>query len=491
MTERLRALFGLPSTVRTPDYKPADHGAGILHLGLGAFHRAHQAVATDDALAAEGGDWRIIGANLRSRELAEAMTEQNGLYTVLVRGQQDEARVIAAHAAAIGGDTGKILHAACDPAIRIVSLAVSEKAYAIDRTAMDLDLGNPAVAADLANPGNPLSVPGLIVAALANRRAENIAPFTVLSCDNLPNNGELLQAAVLGFARRTRPELAAWIEAEVAFPSTMVDRITPASTEKTLADVCSLIGRQDLAAVETEPFSQWVIEDHFPQGRPAWEAGGAQLVSDPQPYEDMKLRMLNGSHSLIAYGGQMLGHAYVRDAVADEAFLALIKRHMQSAAATLPQSSDLDPSAYQRALLERFANPAIAHATAQIANDCTEKLPQRWLTPASLLRAKGDETHAYSFAFATWMAWLVDVTRREQPIGDVREDLLKGTVRRHLGDEQALCQALLRLDIMNAQRLADDATFTGNVANVFRGIKRDGYRQAVMRELEERQSFVK
>jgi fructuronate reductase len=483
MTERLKDFSGLPSTVRTPGYKPADHAAGILHLGLGAFHRAHQAVATDDALAAEGGDWRIIGANLRSRDVAQAITEQNGLYTVLVRGQHDEARVIAAHAAAIGGDTGRILHAACDPAIRILSLTVSEKAYAVDRATMDLDTANPVVAADLADSNNPSSVPGLLVAALAHRHAHDVAPFTLLSCDNLPHNGRLLKAAVLGFARRTRPELAAWIEAEVAFPSTMVDRITPASTEKTFADVRSLIGREDRAAVETEPFSQWVIEDHFPQGRPAWEAGGAQIVSDPQPYEDMKLRMLNGSHSLIAYGGQLLGHPYVRDAVADAAFLSLIRRHMQSAAATLPATSGLDPRAYEAALLQRFANPAIAHATAQIAKDCTEKLPQRWFAPATLLRAKGDEARAFSFALATWMAWLAGATMRGDPIGDIREEALKDIVRSHTGDEKAMCQALLRFNTMGGKDLPKDATFTSSVATTLKGIMRDGYRQAVLREL--------
>ncbi|MFD2439600.1 hypothetical protein ACFSS8_04985 [Paracoccus kondratievae] len=227
MTARLTSLDGLPPEVALPGYDRAAHGFGILHLGLGAFHRAHQAVHTDDALAAEGGDWRIIGANLRSRDIPEAMNAQNGLFTVLERSGTDRALIIGAHGPAIGGDAAAILRTACDPKIRILSLTVSEKAYGIDRAAMDADPTHPAVATDLARPQEPQGVLGIITAALAARRKAGVAPFTVLSCDNLPDNGPLLRAGVLGFARRLDTDLGAWIADHVAFPATMVDRITP------------------------------------------------------------------------------------------------------------------------------------------------------------------------------------------------------------------------------------------------------------------------
>lgn len=483
MIARLSELSGVPATVQTPRYQPHEHGVGILHLGLGAFHRAHQAVATDDALAAEGGDWRILGANLRSRELAQVMREQNGLYTLLVRAEQDQARIIASHVpCAIGGDAARIIEAACNPAIRILSLTVSEKGYAINRKMMDLDIHNPDVANDLANPALPQSVPGVIVAALVKRRASGLAPFTLLSCDNLPENGRLLKASVLGYARRTVPDLVPWIEAEVAFPSTMVDRITPATTDRTLADVEALIGYSDRVAVETEPFSQWVIEDSFPQGRPAWEAGGAQMVVDPQPYEDMKLRMLNGAHSLIAYGGQLLGHEFVRDAVADEAFRQLIERHMRCAAITLPNKQGLDPSAYQAALLQRFANPAIDHATAQIARDCTEKLPQRWFAPAALLVEAGRNALPYAFATATWMAWLERMIVSGETIGDIREDRLKALFRSHQGDAAILCRNLLRLDGIAPSVLPDNEDFVHTTAKLFRRLSTEGLRACLTGE---------
>ncbi|GLK64253.1 mannitol dehydrogenase family protein [Paracoccus kondratievae] len=480
MTARLTSLDGLPPEVALPGYDRAAHGFGILHLGLGAFHRAHQAVHTDDALAAEGGDWRIIGANLRSRDIPEAMNAQNGLFTVLERSGTDRALIIGAHGPAIGGDAAAILRTACDPKIRILSLTVSEKAYGIDRAAMDADPTHPAVATDLARPQEPQGVLGIITAALAARRKAGVAPFTVLSCDNLPDNGPLLRAGVLGFARRLDTDLGAWIADHVAFPATMVDRITPATTKRTLADVETMTLCRDLAAVETEPFSQWVIEDRFPQGRPAWEAGAALFVSDVRPHEAMKLRMLNGSHSLIAYAGQMLDLLHVRDAMADAPLVALIRRHMQAAAATLPKEAGLDPDTYAEALLARFANPAIAHQTRQIAMDGTEKLPQRWFAPAAdLLRAGGD-TGPYAFATAIWLAWLASVT---QPPDDPRGALLLDLVRKAGADDEALTRSILALPGLAPPDLAANAGFVSAVQENLAHIRRDGLRAAITTEL--------
>ncbi|SFX32535.1 fructuronate reductase [Paracoccus pantotrophus] len=480
MSPRLASLANLPPGVARPRYDRAAHGMGILHLGLGAFHRAHQAVHTDDALAAEGGDWRILGANLRSHEIPDALNGQDGLFTVLERSESDRARVIGAHGPAIGGDAAAILRAACDPAIRILSLTVSEKAYGIDRAAMDADPAHPAVAADLAQPQAPQGVLGIILAALAARREAGAAPFAVLSCDNLPDNGALLRAGVLGLARRRDPDLAGWIADHVAFPATMVDRITPATTARTLADVEALTGHRDLAAVETEPFSQWVIEDHFPHGRPAWEAGGALFVRDVRPHEAMKLRMLNGSHSLIAYAGQMLDLPHVRDAMADPPLAALVRRHMQAAGATLPQGAGLDLEAYAAALLARFANPAIAHQTRQIAMDGTEKLPQRWFAPAAELLRAGGDARPFAFAIAVWLAWLAG---QEQAPDDPRGAALLDLARKAGGDDEALAHSVLGLPGLAPPSLVGDAAFTRSVRQALTHIRRDGLRAAMATEL--------
>ncbi|OHC44641.1 MAG: mannitol dehydrogenase [Rhodobacteraceae bacterium GWE1_64_9] len=390
-----------------PGYRPEDHAPGIVHLGLGNFARAHLLAYTDAALALQGGDWRVTGVSLRGTAVADSLMPQEGRYTLITRGADTSARVIGALAGVLAGpDVGaQALAAMMAPGCRIVSLTVTEKGYGITSDGQ-LDRKHPAVAADLARPEAPQGVIGLIVAALAGRRAAGLAPFTVLSCDNLSHNGQKLRSAVLGFARETfGTDLADWIATEARFPSTMVDRITPASTAVTVATAVALTGHEDLAAVETEPFSQWVIEDDFCAGRPAWELAGAVFVRDVAPYEQMKLRMLNGAHSMLAYSGQLAGRAYVRDVMADADHAALVRRHLAAAAATV-QGLSLDLEAYAAALAERFCNPAIAHATAQIAMDGTQKLPQRITAPAVQALAAGTAARPFAFALAAWIAYL-------------------------------------------------------------------------------------
>ncbi len=408
MMPRLNASVSLPDTVAAPGYTPADHGTGIVHLGLGAFFRAHQAVYTDDALARSGGDWRILGVSLRSTAPAEELAPQDGLYTLIERGDgTPKARIIGAISGAVSGATEieAIRAALAAPKTRIVTLTVTEKGYGIDRARGGADESHPAVAEDLASPEAPHGVLGLLVQALKLRRAAGTAPFTVLCCDNLPENGTMLRAGVVDFANRCDPELADWIAAEVAFPSCMVDRITPARTETTLADAARLTGHDDAAAIETEPFTQWVIEDRFPAGRPDWEAGGALFVEDVAPYEQMKLRMLNGAHSMLAYSGFLAGHRYVRDTVADDDLRRLIQRQFSAAAATLEPLPGIDFDSYAQQLLERFANPSIAHETYQIAMDGTQKLPQRILQPALSALQSGQNVRPFAFATAAWMRY--------------------------------------------------------------------------------------
>lgn len=412
---RLACLEGVPECVALPGYVPSEHGTGIVHIGLGAFHKAHQAVYTDDALGAGGGDWRITGVSLRSPEPAAELTPQNGFYTVIERDAAgSRARVIGsvARALCLKTDAAAVMDALCDPATRIVSLTVTEKGYGIDRATGGVDPGHPAIAADLAAPEAPQGVAGLLVRALGLRRAAGVPPFTVLCCDNLPENGPLLRSLLVDFARRTAPDLAAHVVEEVAFPSTMVDRITPARTAETLALAQQMTGHTDAAAIACEAFRQWVIEDRFPTGRPAWEAGGAIFVEDVRPFEEMKLRMLNGAHSMLAYAGVLAGHRCVRDVMADAALARLVERHLDAAAATLDPLPGVDLGAYAKDLAARFANPHLEHETRQIAMDGSEKMPQRIFAPALVALRKGQPPNAFAFATAAWMRYTLGVSEQ-------------------------------------------------------------------------------
>lgn len=410
-----------PTTVQRPGYDRAALRAGILHLGPGAFMRAHLAAYTDTALRHDPG-WAIEVAGLRNSDTAGILNRQKGLYTLLVRDTgTTQARVVGAILRGLG--PGDILPRMADPAIRIVSLTITEKAYGLNPSTGALDENHPGIAADLAAPDAPRSAVGLISAGLGARRAAGAAPFTPLSCDNLPGNGAVLRRLVLEYTVRHNPVLAEWIAANVPFPSTMVDRITPASTADTLADAARLTGHHDRAAVEAEAFTQWVIEDRFAHGRPAWDSAGALFVADVTPFERMKLRMLNGTHSLLAWLGFLAGHDFVRDAIVDPAIFSAARRHLTVAAGTLGPVPGVDLARYAQDLLKRFANRAIAHRTAQIAMDGTQKLPPRVFEPAAELLESGRDADSYALITAAWMRYARGVTPQGQPypLNDPRE----------------------------------------------------------------------
>ncbi len=485
MMARLSASATLPDALR-PGYTPADHGVGIVHIGLGAFHKAHQAFYTDAALAAAGGDWRITGVSLRSPEAAAQLTPQDGLYTLIARGPDGvQARVIGAIAGAIAaaGDPAPVLAAMTAHGCRIVSLTVTEKAYGLDRATGGCDPTHPAVKADLRAPDAPQGVLGLLTRALALRFDAGLPPFTVLCCDNLPENGHLLRGAVVDFARRTIPALADRIRAEVAFPSTMVDRITPAATPATLAEAQRLTGHDDLAAVETEAFHQWVIEDHFPQGRPAWEAAGAIFVSDVAPFEAMKLRMLNGTHSMLAYAGFHAGLPFVRDVMQDPALSPLVARHLAAAAATLPRLPGMDLPAYAGALQARFTNPAIAHQTYQIAMDGTEKLPQRIFAPAVDALAAGQNLRPFAFATAAWMRHATRATT-DCDAYDLRDPRAAEIAQRLTGatTPAAIVTALATLPGFMPEVLRASPLWTSAIGDILGIMLSQGMRAAIAQE---------
>ncbi|QRM43571.1 mannitol dehydrogenase family protein [Rhizobium sp. BG4] len=470
MSDRLKDLSGLAPTAKLPAYDRSKLKAGILHLGPGAFFRAHFAPFTDAALAATGGDWGIEVASLRTPDVAANLNAQNGLYTVLIRDTSGTTAevigpILKAHVAP--RDPALLLSRLEDPAIRIVSLTVTEKAYGLDVRTGGLDLAHPDVAADLANRHAPRGVVGYLVEGLARRRAKGVAPFTPLSCDNLPSNGAVLKRLVLDFAGRVDPELRAWIETSVPFPSTMVDRITPASTDATYADAERLTGRQDLAAIETEPFTQWVIEDHFANGRPNWDKAGVLMVDEVSAYEKMKLRMLNGAHSLLAYLGYIGGYEYIRDVMDDEGLAALARRQMNAAAKTLDPVPGINLEHYADELIARFANKAIAHRTYQIAMDGTQKLPQRLLEPATEALARGSQAETYAIAVAAWMRYALGTDRngKAYELRDPRAEeiaTLLADVPRNGG---AVSAALFTLPGLFPKALTDNAVWTEDVAN--------------------------
>jgi len=388
-------------------------------MGLGAFHRAHQAIYTEDAMARSGGDWGIVGVSLRSREIVDDLTRQDRLYSVIVRKAAGESiRVVGSiiEALAASNDPDAVLRYLADPAIRIVSVTVTEKAYGLDAATGGLARQHPAIRHDLQTPHAPIGVIGYLVAGLARRRAAGHLPFTVLCCDNLPANGDIVRRLVLEMAREQDAALADWIAQEGAFPSTMVDRIVPAATPATRERAATLLGVDDRLALETEPFTQWVIEDRFVAGRPDWAAAGALFVADIAPYEKMKLRLLNGAHSLIAYLGQLHSLEYVRDVMNVPDHVARVRAHMQDAAATLDPVPGIVIADYIEQLLARFANPAIAHRTAQIAMDGTQKMPQRIFAPTLAALATGSPIRSFVYATALWLTFL----RRQRSIDDPR-----------------------------------------------------------------------
>jgi fructuronate reductase len=380
-------------------YDRAAQDVGIIHFGVGAFHRAHQAWYTDRAMDGGDRDWAIAGVSLRSAGVAAQMNPQDGLYSVTERSAAaPKARVVGAVREVLVApqDPQAVVALLAAPATRIASFTITEKGYG---RAADGAL-DPALAGER-------SIYRYLADGLARRKAARLPGLTLLSCDNLADNGGQLSRLLGEHAERIDADLARWIADECTFPGTMVDRIVPATTPDDVAAVEGLLGLSDQAAVVTEPFSQWVIEDRFVQGRPSWEKVGAQLVAQVAPYETAKLRMLNGAHSALAYLGLGRGHTFVHEAVADPAIRPLIERLMrQEAAVSLAPAPEQDLDAYAADLLARFANPSLHHRLAQIAMDGSQKIPQRWLETLAHHSSQGESCPAILAALGAWLSHL-------------------------------------------------------------------------------------
>lgn len=398
----------LPEAVARHGYDRTAVTAGIVHLGVGAFHRAHQAAYIDECLAAGETQWGIIAASLRSTDTRDALLPQDGLYTLAVRASQKEALQIVGAIIDVRvapENPAALVAAMADPAIRIVTLTVTEKAY-LRKADGSLDISHPDIQADLANPLKPRSIYGFILAALVMRRDAGHPPFTVISCDNLPANGKTLHRLLTEFAAQRSAELATYVADELSCPCSMVDRIVPATTDQDRSRIAGGIGMQDAWPVVSEPFHQWVIEDRFPQGRPNWERFGVTMVDDVAPFEIMKLRLLNGAHSAIAYLGQLLDLQTVADAFAAPDIRHFVDGLWSELIPTLPENARLAPQDYIHSLTSRFSNTALRHMTAQIANDGSQKLPQRIVEAALERLAVHAPVDHLSFVIAAWIAAL-------------------------------------------------------------------------------------
>ncbi|MBB4186582.1 fructuronate reductase [Sinorhizobium terangae] len=470
-------LDRLPATVKRPEYDPARLAVGIVHLGIGAFHRAHQAVFTD-AVLAEDPSWGICGVSLRSPETRDALAPQDGLYTLKVQdGEGEELQVIGSVAELLCApeDPEAVLARMADPATRIVSLTITEKGYCHNPATGQLDEAHPDVVHDLQNPARPKSAVGFIVEALARRASAGVPAFTLLSCDNLPSNGHVLKNVVTRFAELRDPGLANVIR-ELASPSTMVDRIVPATTEKDRSEISVAIDVVDAWPIVTEPFRQWVVEDDFPLGRPAWEKAGVVFVDDVAVFEMMKLRLLNGSHSTLAYLGYLAGAETVAEAMALPGMEALIEGLMvEEVSPTLPALPGFDLAEYRRALLQRFRNPALRHRTWQIAMDGSQKLPQRLLGTIRDRIAAKSSYDRLALGVAAWMRYARGIDEKGNGI-DVRDPLAGriAGVAQPLQRPEEIVAALLRIAEVFGDDLSSDEAFRDTLVRTLARLMSDG-----------------
>ncbi|OWV31310.1 mannitol dehydrogenase family protein [Halomonas campaniensis] len=469
---------------------PKSGQIGIVHLGLGAFHRAHQAVYLERYRQRSGdGEWGVCSANLRSSvglvdglcaaghryHVAEYADSKN--ITLREIGVIEEALFSGRDAdGRWSRDREALLARMASVDTRIVTLTVTEKGYFLNPASGELRIDDPMIIGDIASPQQPRTAPGLIVEALVRRQEAGIAPFTVLSCDNMPANGKRTRQAVVQLAEQRDAELASWIANKVAFPSSMVDRIVPAMTDADFERLAAL-GVTDPNAVVCEAFSQWVVEDHFPLGRPSWEAEEVEMVADVAPFETMKLRMLNGSHSLLAYLGALAGIETVYDGINHDELRALLRRYMlEEAAPTLEMPEGIDLEAYADSLLARFANDSLRHRLQQIAMDGSQKLPQRWLSGALKRSAAGQSSPCVALGVAAWIRYTAgqDLQGNSYPVDDPLAKRFAELHQRHGRDPSTLVAAYLAMDDVVPNALAQDEAFAQEVLAAYQALSHGG-----------------
>ena len=439
---------------RAVDGRPAAP-VRIVHLGVGNFFRAHQAWYTEHADDAD--QWGIAAFTGHSRRTADELAAQDCLYTLLVRHESESLPEVIGSVSAVhvGSDLAALVHHLASPDVGVVTLTVTEAGYCRGEDG-GLDLESPAVQADVAalRAGGPDAlgtVPGRLVAGLSARRDAGAGPLAVVSCDNVPHNGAMTQRVVTELARQVDPDLAGWIEADVSFVTTMVDRITPRATDADLADARALTGVEDAALVVTEPFTEWVLAGDFPAGRPVWETAGARFVSDVKPFETRKLWLLNGAHSTMAYAGSIVGHETVAEAISDPEVFGWVEDWWDCAAQYLTLPAE-EVAAYRQALFDRFANPNIRHLLAQIAADGSQKVPIRALPVLRAARADGQLPSGATRFVAAWIAHL---RGNGAPVNDVDGAALTALARGPVREGVAAVLDWLGVDDLEVSALVE------------------------------------
>ncbi len=441
-------LNRLAAEVQLPAYRLSDTRQGIAHIGVGGFHRAHQAYYTDALMnSGEALDWAICGVGLRAedRRARDDLKEQDYLFTLFELGDSDntEVRVIGAIRDMLLAEEGAqaLIDKLADPQIRIVSLTITEGGYCIDDSSGEFMAHLPQIQHDLTHPEAPKTVFGFLCAALEKRRAAGIPAFTVMSCDNLPHNGAVTRKALLAFATLRNRDLCSWIDVNVSFPNAMVDRITPMTSTAHRLQLADKHGVDDAWPVVCEPFVQWVLEDKFVNGRPAWEKVGVQFTDDVSPYEEMKIKLLNGSHLALTYLGFLKGYRFVHETMNDPLFVRYMRAYMDlDVTPQLAPVPGIDLSDYKDTLVARFSNQAIADQLERVCSDGSSKFPKFTIPTINRLIADGRETRRAALVVAAWALYLkgVDENGDTYTIPDPRA---------------AFCQALVADDKLITERL--------------------------------------
>jgi fructuronate reductase len=473
VTNRLNdsSLQHLPRQIATPEYDRSHLGTGVVHFGPGAFHRVHQAWYFESLLAHDPR-WGICGVSLRNPDVRDALASQNNLYTIAIRDEAISHEVIGAIRELLVAPESPeaVLQRLCAPSTKLVTMTVTEKGYCLAGDG-SLDLAHADIRRDLANPRAPASVVGFLVEALRRRRAAGIPPFAVISCDNLVDNGAKLARATVQFARAADNGLAGWIESEVFFPRTMVDSITPATTDSLRESVATALGVEDRWPVQREAFVQWVVEEGFRGETPDWQAAGVTLTNDVGGYDRAKLRLLNGAHSTLAYTGLLAGFRTVADAMRDESTRQVVETLMtDDILPSLRAPRGLDLPDYIRAILKRFRNPSMHHELAQIAWDGSQKLPFRILGTVRDAIAAGRPTDRLCLPLAAWMRFIRRAARHGDKVYDPLAEKLVEIGHACTGHGETDVPMFLALETMFPEDLRADARFTGPLMLVYDGV---------------------
>nr|WP_315448387.1 mannitol dehydrogenase family protein [uncultured Pseudomonas sp.] len=458
-------LNRLAAEVQLPAYSLSDTRQGIAHIGVGGFHRAHQAYYTDALMnTGEALDWAICGVGLRAedRRARDDLKEQDYLFTLFELGDSDdtEVRVIGAiRDMLLAEDSAQaLIDKLADPQIRIVSLTITEGGYCIDDSNGEFMAHLPQIQHDLTNPDSPKTVFGFLCAALEKRRAAGIPAFTVMSCDNLPHNGAVTRKALLAFATLRNSNLCSWIDANVSFPNAMVDRITPMTSTAHRLQLADKHAVDDAWPVVCEPFVQWVLEDKFVNGRPAWEKVGVQFTDDVSPYEEMKIKLLNGSHLALTYLGFLKGYRFVHETMNDPLFVRYMRAYMDlDVTPQLAPVPGIDLTDYKNTLVARFSNQAIADQLERVCSDGSSKFPKFTIPTINRLIADGRETKRTALVVAAWALYLkgVDENGDTYSIPDPRATFCQALV----ADDGLMTQRLLGVEEIFGTAIPQSAEF--------------------------------